>query len=140
MGDAVYFVRAVLAFVFLIVTLCFDLLLLTLFGGFCKHVCRRQGYFHETIGDVTKDSYRDAASAQQAQLKLNASASFSGAAASSTGLNQSQRTQNTQNTANTTSTGVAKFLQEALVSPKGSVSLSPQKAGRRQSWGPHMSR
>ena len=48
----------------------------------------------------------------------------------------------TQNTSNThgTQASKGKFLQEALVSPKGSVSLSPQKAGRRQSWGPHMSR
>eukprot|EP01032_Pedospumella_encystans_P017811 gene17811-20288_t len=30
---------------------------------------RRQGYFHETIGEVAKDSYRDTVSAQQAQLK-----------------------------------------------------------------------
>ena len=36
--------------------------------------------------------------------------------------------------------GPAKFLQEALVSPRGSVSISPSKQGRRQTWGPHMSR
>lgn len=96
---------------------------------------RRQGYFHETIGDVAKDSYRDTASAQQAQFKASASASFAAGT-----LDQSQLTHNTHTTSNTQRTKGAKFLQEALVSPKGSVSLSPQKAGRRQSWGPHMSR
>ena len=39
------------------------------------------------------------------------------------------------------STQSARFLQEALVSPRGSVALSPHASNaRRKSWGPHMSR
>ena len=50
----------------------------------------------------------------------------------------------TTTTATSAGTGTTKqlpkFLEGVLMSPNGSVAFSPQKPGRRQSWGPHMSR
>lgn len=116
---------------------------------FCVLCCclrdRRQGYFHETIGEVTKDSYKDANSNVNSKstaslpvcavIILHLYLSVESATADRSFASQSQLLHQ-----QSTSSGVPKFLQEALVSPKGSVSLTPDKKGRRQSWGPHMSR
>ncbi len=81
---------------------------------------RRQGYFHETIGDIQKDSYRDSNAGNHPLSPSNANMS------ANMSVGAMSRSMNA--------------AHNASVSDNGSVLLSPQRKGRRGSIGQHLSR
>lgn len=86
---------------------------------------RRQGYFHETIGDTQQYSYRDFFSNSQSKNSKNIRAK-----------SMSPQRSHSFNGGNT-SQSQAQILN---ISNSGSVTLSPQRQGRRPSIGQHVSR
>jgi hypothetical protein len=88
----------------------------------CEAV-RRQGYFHQVIGDIQKDSYRDSNAGMHSNNPNRSISGMGGNGQNESFLNRSQMS-----------------AHNAQVADNGSVLLSPQKAGRRGSIGRHVSR
>lgn len=83
---------------------------------------RRRGYFDDTVGDVSRQSYRDRFAAFEKEY------------------NQLSGNTNPTDKSSVLDQSYSKLNGDAMLAPNGSIILPPQREGRKPSRGQHMSR